>query len=69
MSLVASKSPLFASFKSLGALFLFIAFGLFLDSSYMLGITENAQFYANISMFIGLLSIIIIEQIAKRFNK
>ncbi len=53
MSLVASKSPLFAAFKSLGALFLFIAFGLFLDSSYIVAITKDAQFYANISMFIG----------------
>lgn len=52
MSLAASKSPFFAIFKSLGALFLFIAFGLFLDSYHMLEITINAQFYANISMFI-----------------
>ena len=53
MSLLAAKSPLYATFKSLGSLYLFILFGLFLDSFYMLGITKDAQFYANISMFIG----------------
>ena len=53
MSLLASKSPLYATFKSLGVLYLFILFGLFLDSFYMLEITKDAQFYANISMFIG----------------
>ena len=53
MSLLATKSPYYATFKSLGALYLFILFGLFLDSFYMLKITEDAQFYANISMFIG----------------
>ena len=53
MSLVASKSPFFATFKSLGTLFLFIAFGLFLDSSYVVAMTKNAQTYANISMLIG----------------
>jgi uncharacterized membrane protein YbaN (DUF454 family) len=53
MSLLATKSPLYAAFKSLGALYLFILFGLFLDSFYMLEITKDAQFYANISMFIG----------------
>jgi drug/metabolite transporter (DMT)-like permease len=56
MSLLATKSPFIAAFKSLGALFLFIFFGLFLDSFYMIKITENAQFYANISMFIGFLT-------------
>jgi hypothetical protein len=53
MSLIASKSPFYATFKSLGALYLFILFGLFLDSFYMLEITKDAQFYANISMYIG----------------
>jgi hypothetical protein len=53
MSLLASKSPLYATFKSLGALYLFILFGLFLDSFYMVEITQNAQLYANISMCIG----------------
>ncbi len=53
MSLLASKSPLYATFKSLGALYLFIFFGLFLDSFYMLEVTKDAQIYANISMFIG----------------
>lgn len=53
MSLLASKSPVYATLKSLGALYLFILFGLFLDSFYMLEITKDAQFYANGSMFIG----------------
>ena len=53
MSLLASKSPLYATLKSLGALYLFILFGLFLDSFYLLEITKDAQFYANISMVIG----------------
>lgn len=53
MSLLATKSPFYATFKSLGTLFLFIAFGLFLDSFYVISITNNAQLYANISMFIG----------------
>ncbi|QTD38987.1 hypothetical protein JL193_06975 [Polaribacter batillariae] len=53
MSLLASKSPYFATTKSLGALFLFIGFGLFLDSFYMVSQTNNAQLFANISMFIG----------------
>lgn len=53
MSLLATKSSFYATFKSLGALFLFIAFGLFLDSFYVVNITDNAQAYANISMFIG----------------
>jgi hypothetical protein len=64
MSLVASKSPFFAAFKSLGALFLFIAFGLFLDSSSMLEVTINAQLYANISMIIGFL--VVFWQVNKR---
>ena len=53
MSLRATKSPFYATFKSLGVLYLFIFFGLFLDSFYVLKITKDAQFYANISMFIG----------------
>ena len=53
MSLLAAKSPFYATFKSLGALYLFILFGLFLDSFYMLEITKDAQLYANISMYIG----------------
>ena len=55
MSLLATKSPFIATFKSLGALFLFIGFGLFLDSFYMVEITDNAQLYATISMMIGFL--------------
>lgn len=53
MSLLAAKSPFYATFKSLGSLYLFILFGLFLDSFYMLEITKDAQFYANIIMFIA----------------
>lgn len=53
MSLLATKSLFYATFKSLGALYLFILFGLFLDSFYMLEITKDAQLYANISMYIG----------------
>lgn len=53
MSLLASKSSFYATFKSLGALYLFILFGLFLDSFFVVNLTENAQLYANISMFIG----------------
>lgn len=64
MSLVASKSTIFATFKSLGALFLFILFGLFLDSFHVVAITENAQLYANISMCIGFL--IVFCQVNKR---
>ncbi|WP_435416376.1 hypothetical protein [Polaribacter aestuariivivens] len=67
MSLLASKSPFYATFKSLGALFLFIGFGLFLDSFYMVKITKNAQLYANISMFIGFL--IIFWQVNKRVRE
>ena len=53
MSLLASKSPFYATFKSLGVLFLFIGFGLFLDSYHVVEITDDAQLYANISMAIG----------------
>lgn len=67
MSLLATKSPFYATFKSLGVLFLFILFGLFLDSFYMLEITKNAQFYANISMFIGFL--ITFWQVNKRVRE
>ncbi|MGJ8745825.1 hypothetical protein [Polaribacter sp.] len=67
MSLLASKSTIFASFKSLGALFLFIIFGLFLDSYFFIEITENAQLYANISMFIGFF--IVFWQVNKRVKE
>lgn len=67
MSLLASRSPLYATFKSLGALYLFILFGLFLDSFYMLEITKDAQFYANISMVIGF--VITFWQVNKRIRE
>lgn len=50
MSLLASKSPFYATFKTLGLLYLFFVVGLFLDSFYMVKITENAQWYANALM-------------------
>ncbi|APZ46304.1 hypothetical protein BW723_08330 [Polaribacter reichenbachii] len=52
MSLLATKSSLYATFKSLGLLYLFIAYGLFLDGFYIYNITDNAQLYANISMLL-----------------
>lgn len=67
MSLLGSSSPIYATFKSLGVLFLFILFGLFLDSFYMVEITEKAQFYANISMFFGFL--ITFWQVNKRVKE
>ena len=67
MSLLATKSPFIATFKSLGALYLFIFFGLFLDSFYMIKITEDAQFYANIIMFIGFL--IAFSQVNRRVKE
>lgn len=50
MSIIASKSPLYATFKSLGLLYIFFIVGLFLDSFYVVAITDNAQLYANILM-------------------
>lgn len=55
MSTLATSSSLTATFRSLGALFLFILFGLFLDSFYVVKYYENAQNIANISMIIGFL--------------
>ncbi|WP_298779978.1 hypothetical protein [uncultured Polaribacter sp.] len=67
MSLLATKSPFYATFKSLGLLYLFILFGLFLDSFYIVKITENAQLYANISMFLGF--VIVFWQVNKRVKE
>jgi hypothetical protein len=67
MSLLATKSPFYATFKSLGALYLFILFGLFLDSFYIVDITDNAQLYANISMLIGF--VITFLQVNKRVKE
>jgi len=50
MSLFASKSALFTTYKTLGLLYLFFVVGLFLDSFYMVQITESAQIYANALM-------------------
>ncbi|WP_296638400.1 hypothetical protein [Polaribacter sp.] len=52
MSLLASKSPIYTTFKTLGLLYLFFVVGLFLDSFYIVKITENAQVYANALMLI-----------------
>ncbi len=51
MSIIASKSPLYTTFRTLGLLYLFFVVGLFLDSFYMVAVTENAQLYANLLMF------------------
>jgi hypothetical protein len=52
MSVLASKSPLYTTYRTLGLLYLFFVFGLFLDSFYMVNITKNAQLYANGLMLI-----------------
>lgn len=52
MSLLASKSTFYATYKTLGLLYIFFIVGLFLDSFYMVKITKNAQFYANTLMLI-----------------
>ena len=52
MSVVATKSSFYTTFKTLGLLYLFLIVGLFLDSFYMVKIIKNAQFYANILMII-----------------
>lgn len=50
MSLFASKSAFYTTYKTLGLLYLFFIVGLFLDSFYMVKITKNAQIYANALM-------------------
>ncbi|WP_299060339.1 hypothetical protein [uncultured Polaribacter sp.] len=50
MSLFASKSTIYTTYKTLGLLYLFFIVGLFLDSYFMVAITKNAQFYANALM-------------------
>lgn len=52
MSLLATKSPWYATGKSLGLLYFYLLSGLFLDSYFFVKITEHAQLYANIVMFI-----------------
>ena len=52
MSLFASKSAMYTTYKTLGLLYLFFVVGLFLDSFYMVEITENAQIYANALMLV-----------------
>lgn len=52
MSILASKSFLFSTLKTLGLLYLFFVVGLFLDSFYMVKVTKNAQFYATALMLI-----------------
>lgn len=53
MSLASVKSPFVVFLKTLGYLFLFILFGLFLDSFYLEEVNQNSQLLANISMLIG----------------
>ena len=51
---IKDTSSLFAAFyKTLGYLFLFILFGLFLDSTFFIDNYSNNQWIPNISMFIG----------------
>lgn len=64
MSLLASKSPWYASGKSIGLLFFFLLTGLFLDSYHFVKITEHAQWYANIAMFI--VTTVVFIQVTKR---
>ena len=64
MSLLASKSPWYAVGKSIGLLFFFLLTGLFLDSFYFLKITEHAQWYANVAMFI--VTTIVFLKVTKR---
>lgn len=64
MSLLASKSPLYAASKSLGLLFFFLLTGLYLDSYLFLKVTEHAQWYANIVMFVVVF--IVFLQVTKR---
>ena len=64
MSLLASKSPWYATGKSIGLLFLFLLTGLFLDSYYFVKITPNAQWYANAAMFIVTTTVFL--QVTKR---
>lgn len=52
MSVIGSKSAVYTTFRTLGLLYLFFVIGLFLDSFYMVKITENAQLYANALMFL-----------------
>lgn len=64
MSLLASKSPWYATAKSLGLLFFFMLTGLYLDSYYFAQITPNAQWYANVVML--LVTLIIFFNVTKR---
>lgn len=67
MSLLASKSSIYATYKTLGLLYLFFIVGLFLDSFYMIKITDNAQFYANSLMIF--VFIITILKVTKRLKE
>lgn len=64
MSLLATKSPWYATGKSLGLLYLFFITGLYLDSYHFVKITEHAQWYANIVMFT--VTSIVLFQVTKR---
>jgi hypothetical protein len=53
MNSKTAMSLFLAFFKTIGYLFLFITFGLFLDSKYIVPIFENSQHFATIVMLIG----------------
>jgi hypothetical protein len=67
MSLFASKSAFYTTYKTLGLLYLFFVVGLFLDSFYMVEITKNAQFYANSLML--LVFVITFFKVTKRIKE
>ena len=52
MSVLATKSSFYATFKSIGLLWLFITYGLFLDGYPTFSRTDYAQLFANLSMLI-----------------
>ena len=64
MSLLASKSPWYATGKSIGLLFLFLSTGLYLDSYYFVDVTPNGQWFANAVMFV--VTFIVFSQVTKR---
>jgi len=55
MNIKIAKSIFTASFKTIGYLFLFIVFTLFIDSQIVAERVENTQLYTNIIMLIGFL--------------
>ena len=64
MSILASKSPWYATGKSLGLIFLYLLTGLFIDSYFFVEITNYAQWIANGIMF--LVTAIVYYKLPKR---